>query len=54
MEAVWTLVGCILETHGCIPAIDLWVPSGVPEPNPYFLLNLVFQKTNESQIRLCW
>lgn len=48
MEAPQVLVGCILETHGCIPAIDLQVPSGVPEPDPYCLLKLVFSEDKHS------
>lgn len=40
------LVGCILEAPGYIPGIDLWMPSGVPEPSSCFLLNFIFHKTN--------
>lgn len=46
VEVVQMLIRCILETHGCLPAVNLWMPSGIPEPNPYFLLNLILQKTN--------
>lgn len=42
VEEMQILVDWILETHGCIPTIDLWVPSGIPEANLYFLLSLIF------------